>query len=366
MTGIYNVRNYVRFGLLATSQTTFGHIFRDAGYATCVVGKWQLGKDPASPQRAGFENHCLWQVQQGRVDSTGRDTRFSKPVLEKDGLAKTYGDKDYGPRVVSDYGLDFIEKCHQKGKPFLLYYPMILTHCPFSPTPDSPEWIEDDTTTMSYKGKAHYFEDMVAEMDQIVGKINHKLTELGIQNNTVVIFTGDNGTDKPVVSTLNGREVAGAKGQSTDAGTRVPLIVQWPDIVKANSVDTHLIDFSDFLPTMCEAINLTLSDTLDIDGQSFLPLLRGESGPHREWIYNWYSRNGDASKASVFARNQRFKLYESGEFYEIPKDYEEKYPLELEELDTDSKMVYQMLSDVLVHYKSKRLDKILPFEAEEE
>ena len=358
MTGIYNVRNYVRFGLLDNSQTTFGHLFRNAGYATCIIGKWQLGKDPAGPQHAGFDRHCLWQVREGRVDSTGRDTRFSKPVLETDGALKTYAETDYGPEIVSEYGMDFIEESHQEGKPFLLYYPMILTHCPFSPTPDSPEWIKDDSTIMTYKGKAHYFDDMVAEMDKIVGRINHKLEELGIQDNTLVIFTGDNGTDKPIVSLMNGREVAGAKGQSTDAGTRVPLIVKWPDVVEANSVNSNLIDFSDFLPTICEAANIEVSDTLDIDGRSFLPQLRGEKGDAREWIYSWYSRSGEVDEAKVFARNHRYKLYESGELYEIPKDYEELNPLDLETLDPDAKDAYRSLGEVLEQYGKRRLDKI--------
>ncbi|MFT7247317.1 MAG: arylsulfatase A [Arcticibacterium sp.] len=358
MTGIYNVRNYVRFGLLDKSQKTFGHLFKDAGYATCIVGKWQLGKEPTSPQIAGFDNHCLWQVTEGRLDARGRDTRFSEPVLETDGILKTFAKTDYGPEIVSDYGLTFIEKSHQEGKPFLLYYPMILTHCPFSPTPDSPEWQDDDTATMTYKGQAHYFGDMVSEVDKIVGKINQKLEELGIQDNTIIIFTGDNGTDKPIISMLNGRQVAGAKGESIDAGTRVPLIVQWPGVVKANSVDSNLIDFSDFLPTISEIANIELPDSLDIDGQSFVSRLKGDNSGSRKWIYNWYSRSGEVAKASVFARNQRYKLYESGEFYDVPKDYEELNPLEFDTLDSETKATYQMLSDVLVKYKDRRLDKI--------
>ena len=357
MTGIYNVRNYVRFGLLEESQTTFGHLFQEAGYATCVVGKWQLGKDPTSPLHAGFDQHCLWQVSLGRVDSTGRDTRFSKPILEVDGKVIRYGDADYGPDVVSQYGIDFIEKSHENGKPFLLYYPMILTHCPFSPAPGSPEWNKGDTTTMSYKGEAHFFEDMVAHTDQIVGEIVGKLEDLGIQNNTLVIFTGDNGTDVPVVSWINGEEIAGAKGKSTDAGTRVPLIIQWPDVIKPNSVSTDLIDFSDFLPTLGEAAHMDL-DSMDIDGRSFLPRLRGEKGTPREWIYSWYSRNGEEEKARVFARTHRYKLYTSGEFYEIPVDYEEQYPLEISTLDADTKEIYEQLLEVLKQYGTKRLDKV--------
>jgi len=357
MTGLYNVRNYVHFGLLEESQITFGHLFQEAGYATCVVGKWQLGKDPASPQHAGFDRHCLWQVGGGRIDSTGRDTRFSKPVLEVDGKLITYAETDYGPDIVSQYGIEFIEKCHEDGTPFLLYYPMILTHCPFSPAPGSPEWNRGDTSTMTYKGEPHYFEDMVAHMDHIVGEINLRLEELGIQNNTLVLFTGDNGTDVPVVSMLNGREVAGAKGKSTDAGTRVPLIVQWPDVIEANTVNSDLIDFSDFLPTLGEVASIPM-DSIEMDGRSFFPQLHGEKGNPREWIYSWYSRNGEVEKARVFARTHRYKLYDTGEFYEVPVDYGEQYPLEISTLDAETKAVYQQLSEVLEHYGNLRLDMV--------
>lgn len=357
MTGIYNVRNYMRFGLLDTTQTTFGHLFQKAGYATGIIGKWQLGKDPTSAQKAGFDNHCLWQLTEGRVDSTGRDTRFSAPVLDIDGNLRTFDKIEYGPKVVSDYGLDFIEKNHKNGKPFFLYYPMILTHCPFSPTPISPEWNKDSTAVMSYKGQADYFEDMVFQMDNIIGNINTKLRQLGIANNTLVIFTGDNGTDKPIISTMNGRQIAGAKGKSTDAGTRVPLIVKWPKKVTASSVNNDLIDFSDFLPTICEAANIELK-TFELDGQSFLPQLKGELGNPREWIYSWYSREGDLSQASVFARNHRFKLYDTGAFYEVPKDYEEERPLDISNLDPKTKEIHKKLNKVLQNFSKRRLDKI--------
>jgi arylsulfatase A len=357
MTGIYNVRNYVRFGLLDTSQTTFGHLFQNAGYETCVIGKWQLGKDRSSPQVAGFDTHCLWQVTEGRTDSTGRDTRFSNPVLEIDGELKTFDENEYGPDIVSDFGVDFIEKSHNEGQPFLLYYPMILTHCPFSPSPDSPEWMSDDSTVMTYKGQAHYFEDMVSRMDKIVGKINRKLEELGISENTLVIFTGDNGTDVPVVSNLNGRKVEGAKGKSKDSGTRVPLIVQWTGKIAPKSVTQDLVDFSDVLPTICQAANIKYNED-HIDGQSFLPQLFGEEGNSREWIYSWYSRSGEKDKARVFARNQRFKLYQTGEFYEVPVDYEEQNPLPIDSLDEKVKDVYQNLKKVIDHYGERRLEVI--------
>lgn len=358
MTGIYNVRNYVRFGLLEPTQTTFGHLFQQAGYKTCIVGKWQLGKDPMSPRQAGFDEHCLWQVTKGRIDSTGRDTRFSQPVLETNGILKQYKRTEFGPRITADYALDFIERNAQEEKPFLVYYPMILTHCPFSPTPDSPEWMLDDTTVMAYKGKPSYFEDMMAYTDKIVGEIHQKLVDLGIQENTLLIFTGDNGTDKPIVSQLSGRTVAGAKGQSTDAGTRVPLLAQWPGTISGAQVIPHLVDFSDFLPTICQAAGIAVPDSLAIDGHSFLPHMTGEEESPREWIYSWYSRAGKVSDARVFARNQQYKLYTSGEFYEVPMDYLEQNPLPESTLSTEQRDVRNMLQQVLDSYASRRLSDV--------
>jgi len=254
--------------------------------------------------------------------------------------------------------LNFIERSVDNKQPFFLYYPMILTHCPYSPTPDSPEWMKDDTTVMKYKGEAHYFENMMAYTDKIIGNINQKLTELGIAENTIVLFTGDNGTDLPVISMMNGLEVAGAKGQSTDAGTRVPLIVKWPAQIKPGSICNDLVDFSDVLPTLCEVAQIKIPDSLDLDGQSFLPQLNGATGEPREWVYNWYSRSGELEKARVFARNHQYKLYESGEFYEIPKDYLEENPLDVEGLPPEINEIHSMLGEVLQKYRKRRLESI--------
>jgi arylsulfatase A len=202
-----------------------------------------------------------------------------------------------------------------------------------------------------------YFGDMVGYMDYLIGKIVDKTKELGIQDNTMILFTGDNGTDVPVVSMMQGREIAGAKSKTTDAGTRVPLIVRWPGKIQANTTNTDLIDFSDFLPTLCEAAGIG-TDSMDLDGRSFLPQLLGKSADPREWIYCWFSRNGENEKARVFARNHRYKLYQTGEFYEIPSDYNEHFPLDTSSMDSEAMSVYEKLNGVLEHFGNKRLDKI--------
>lgn len=372
LTGIYNQRNYVKFGLVDTTQVTVTQLFRHAGYETGVVGKWQLGKNPNNPNQLGFDEYLLWQLTKGRVDSIGwdpaefpgkgyqqggRDTRYSQPVLDDNGNVKIYGSNDYGPEVINDYALNFIDRKSQHDKPFFLFYSMILTHCPFSPTPDSPEWMNDDTTVMTYKGQSHYFNDMVIYMDKMVGNIGAKLDELDISKNTLVIFVGDNGTDTPIVSRFQGRDVAGGKFLSTDAGTRVPLIVKWPGVIKPGTLNADLIDFTDFMPTMLDLAGIQVPDSLDIDGVSFKDQLTGNVGEPRDWIYSWFM-NPFKKQPVVFARNHQFKLYSTGEFYEIPMDYLEENPITYDSLNEQSKEVYNRLQKVLDMQSMRRLNAI--------
>lgn len=152
MTGRYNVRNYLNFGTLIRTETTFGHLFKTAGYRTGICGKWQLGREVDSPQHFGFDESCLWQHKR-------RPPRYANPGLEYNGIEKDFADGEYGPTLVNDFALDFITR--HREQPFFLYYPMILTHSPFQPTPDSADW---DPKTRSEKElqDVKYFADMTA------------------------------------------------------------------------------------------------------------------------------------------------------------------------------------------------------------
>ena len=352
MTGIYNVRNYVQFGILDRNQTSFAHLLKNAGYATCVAGKWQLGSQADSPGHFGFDESCLWQHTRGRTDGQEHDTRYPNPRLEINGEPVNYTNGEYAPDITSDFICDFIER--HKNKPFFAYYPMILTHCPFVPTPDSQSWDPTNKGSTSYKGDTAYFGGMVSYTDKIVGKLITKLDELGLTENTLIIFTGDNGTDVPVVSVMDGRKVAGQKGQMTDAGTRVPLILNWKDVIPEGQVCKDLVDFSDFLPTLCEIAGITPPRELNIDGRSFFPQLMGQTGHPRDWIYIWYSRAGNDNDAKVFARNQRYKLYRTGKLYDIENDVLEKAPLQDGDLNEEVRRIKALLQKALNQYKDAR------------
>ncbi|HUW18857.1 MAG TPA: sulfatase-like hydrolase/transferase [Sedimentisphaerales bacterium] len=317
MTGRYNSRNYTTFGNFDFNEKTFAHVLKSVGYATCIAGKWQLmGRGAAGPYDAGFDEYCLWHME----DAFGpKECRYRSPKIIKNGRLVEGLEGKYGPDAFCDYILDYIER-HKSG-PFLVYYPMTLVHGAFVPTPDSPDWAQP-----VHKSDTKYFADMVAYMDKIVGRILRKLDELGLRENTLILFTGDNGTAKKITSKMPGRTIKGGKSLTIDTGTHVPLIANWKGATPAGRVCDDLVDFSDFLPTLAEAGGAALPENVIIDGRSFLPQLRGEKGNPREWLFCHYApQSGQSFKR--FVRDKRWKLYQTGELFDVQADPLEESPI---------------------------------------
>jgi arylsulfatase A len=345
MTGQYNIRNYVRFGYLDPDVTTFAQLLRKAGYATGITGKWQLAHGFEGPGKFGFDDYCLWQL-------TRRPPRYANPGLEINGKMVDYSNGEYGPDRVNAHALDFISR--KKDQPFLLYYPMMLTHAPFQPTPDSPDWDPKAKGEMVNQDKKH-FGEMVAYMDKLIGKLVAKLDELGLRDNTLILFVGDNGTGAGITSQMGQRTIAGGKGQMTSAGMHVPLIASWPGVIPAGKVSRDLVDSTDFLPTLCQAGGSAIPAELKIDGRSFLPQLRAEKGSPREWMYCWYAPNqGKIDVPREFAATQRYKLYRNGNFFDYERDPKETKALDLESLDAEAAAVRKKLQEVLDQYRDAR------------
>ncbi len=349
MTGKYNVRNYLNFGTLKRDQISFANILKVAGYKTAIAGKWQLGKEKDSPQHFGFDTACLWQHTLGNTDPEGHDSRYSNPILEYNGEVKKYANGAYAPDLLTDFLCNFIDQ--NKDKPFLAYYPMLLTHCPFVPTPDSKDWNPADKGSLTYEGKTKYFPDMVAYMDKMVGKIVDKIEALGLTENTIIIFTGDNGTETSITSMLNGKSYKGGKGSTKDNGTHTPLIIRWDKAIKAGRVSKNLVDCSDFLPTICDVANAKIPDNLKLDGVSILPYLLGEKETTREWIYCWYTKSGKLDAVKELVRNSTYKLYKTGEFYNVQSDLQEKNPIAFDSLKPHEKTIYKEFKDVFDKYR---------------
>ena len=345
MTGRYNVRNYINFGNMDPQAVTFGNLLKQAGYATCIAGKWQLGRDIELPKKFGFDEYCLWQ-------HTRRPPRYANPGLEINGVEKNYADGEYGPDLVNDYALDFITR--KKDGPFFLYYPMMLTHAPYQPTPDSRDW-DPKAQGEQVNTDSKHFADMVAYMDKLIGILVARLESLGIRDNTLILFVGDNGTGRGTRSMMGERLVIGGKGTTTDAGMHVPLIASWTGMVKAGRICSDLVDSTDFLPTLLQASGVAPPSGLSLDGRTFLPQVLGAEGQQRDWIYSWYSPRQSADMTvREFAFNHRYKLYRSGEFFDLSEDLGEKQPLTVASLDGEAAAAAKLLGRAMGRFADVR------------
>jgi arylsulfatase A-like enzyme len=296
-----------------------------------------MGGQGVYPDEAGFDEYCLWQVEE--VGPRYADPYMCVHQREPEALPGRYG-----PEVATDYLLEFMER--QEGRPFFAYYPMILPHDPFMPTPDSPEWTDGDRQARDPR----FFGDMVTYMDKLVGRITGKLDELGIREDTLVLFLGDNGTSRAITSGTTGGDVAGHKGYPDDGGTRVPLVAHWPGTIPPGLVSDDLVDTTDFLPTLAEVTGAALPGDVTLDGRSFMPQLRGEDGDPREWVFCHYDPEWGNFDRSRFARDQRWKLYDDGRLYDLGADVLEELPLDADAEGPEARAARARLQPVLDRY----------------
>ncbi|MBM3745019.1 MAG: hypothetical protein FJW34_04400 [Acidobacteria bacterium] len=288
-TGWYNFigRVTTRLDRLSADEITFADMLKARGYRTGLAGKWQLGlvsQHPSMIHDSGFDEYFSWAWKEGGLprdadfDGSPRN-RYWHPALIENGKHVPARREDYGPGMLSDWLIRFMRR--RREQPFLAYYPMVLTHEPWDPTPDS--------------GGQGGFRPNLEYLDQIVGKLRRALDELGLAENTIVIFTGDNGTGRS------------GKGTVTELGVRVPLLVAGPG-VRTGHVSRELIDFSDVMPTLAELAGAELPK-VPIDGRSFAWALQGRAGTPREWIFSYlaYER---------MLRDRRWLLEGDGRFYD--------------------------------------------------
>ena len=355
MTGKYNFRNYLGFGLIRPDEVTFGHLLTDAGYNTCISGKWQLysynppdqhPEERSSGQKiedAGFDEFCVWHPHH----TEEKGSRYKNPVIYENGEFRTDTKDKYGEDIFCDFIIDFLERKKDDEKPFFVYWPMAATHKPHEPTPDSPEWDSFDPPSNrsigaktwadledgSWEDDPKFYRDMVEYHDKVIGRLLNYLENQGLQEDTLVIYLGDNGSPADVCSMMHQHnEICGGKGKTSDRGTHVPLICLMPGTIPSNTVQTDLIEATDFLPTIFEAAGLNFPEGYIIDGRSFYPQLKGEKGNPRDWMFFHFEpmnrRHGLNELRQIrFIRDHRWKLYETGELYDLEADWDEDIPI---------------------------------------
>ena len=257
---------------LPQNMTGF-RLLQQMGYATAAAGKWQLNDfriDPEAMARHGFDEWFMWTGQEKGTKGSGE--RYYNPYIHTRKGSRTHSGK-FGPDLYCDFLIDFIRR--HKGGPFCIYYPEALVHIPFTATPDEPQ----------AKGSLDQHKAMVRYLDKLVGRIVAAVDEEGLRNNTIIIFTTDNGTDRSLSGHRNGRLVEGAKDRKNEAGTCFPFIVNAPGLVPAGVETNALADITDLLPTFVEFAGGRVPSDLVVDGVSLAEVARGRAVvTKREWI----------------------------------------------------------------------------------
>ena len=332
---------------------TFGQVFQSAGYATAIAGKWHLGdfqRYPDQPEAHGFDEYSMWvQYWDGE-----RRSRYYGPHIWEDGTYTVHHRDVFGPDHFSDFLIDFIGR--NRDRPFLAYLPMNLVHGPLVQPPDLAELatsrFPDDLEPDERK-----FGHMITYMDGIVGKILDALGEMDLDQNTLVVFTGDNGTSPSLESRLGSLRVRGGKRTMNEAGTRVPLIARWPGVIEPGVSDAFF-SLVDLMPTLCSLAGIPLQH--EVDGLDLSHVLRGGTGPERKFFPMAFE--GDL----YFVRDERFRLHEDGRLYDVSvASHESRYGMDPIDDDSEFAEVREALQSRLESFmRIRKTDdsyEIVPF-----
>src|SRR5262245_43321920 len=273
---------------LPLEEITLGELFHDAGYATASIGKWHLGGTGFGPREQGFELNIAG-------DSGGSPPGFFAPWIKANAKGKASGRQlvglenapagSYLTDLLNDAAIKFIEE--HKAKPFFLYLPHYTVHIPLQA---KPALVAKYPAAGEFRGQQNnpIYAAMIESLDEGIGKILAKLDELKLAENTIVVFTSDNGglataegANTPATSNAPLRE---GKGHLYEGGIRSPLIVRWPAAIKAG-VNDATAQSIDLLPTLADLCGLRFTHT--VDGVSLAAALKDGAVPDREALY-WH------------------------------------------------------------------------------
>ena len=332
----------------ADETKTFAHAVRNAGYATAIAGKWQIctmKDDLDHPARLGFDEWSVFGWHEG--------PRYHEPMIYQNGKLRDDTQGKYGPDLYVEFLLDFMKR--KQKQPVMAFYSMALCH----------DVTDDIGKVVPYGSRGRYdnFKEMAEMMDAKVGQLLQGIDDLGLRDNTLILFTTDNGTAgksklsavddsakkfvyENVVSRLNGKDIPGGKGQLSDWGTRVPMIAAWRGVIEPGQTWEDLVDLSDILPTFVAIAGGQLPDGVQLDGTSFADRLLGKGKGHRKWAYA-------EGKGKFFAKTRDWKLYSDGRIFHTEVDPFEKRPIAPDAVPKHARADLKVLRDAMTHLKSR-------------
>ncbi|HYE21077.1 MAG TPA: sulfatase [Tepidisphaeraceae bacterium] len=311
LTGCYNLRVGIAGALgpqskigLNPAETNLATLFKSKGYSTGIFGKWHLGSAPnLRPERLGFDEFCgvLTSHDMWPKHPVNPKAYPDLPLYAHGKIVATNPDPDTLTRFYHNHAITFIEK--NKDRPFFLYLPHSLPHVPLGAGPD-------------FKGKSAHglYGDVMTEIDWSVGQVMATLKKHGLDENTLVMFSSDNG---PWMTYGDHAGSAGplreAKGTSFDGGVRVPAIFRWPGRIAAGKVCAEPAMTIDVLPTLAHLLGAELPKDRKIDGANMWSTLAAgqrpaDAPPLHEALFIYWGERLDA------VRSGKWKLH-------FPHDY---------------------------------------------
>jgi arylsulfatase A len=340
---------------LPEASTTTAELLKGAGYTTVHIGKWHLGglhvdengkrlTNQPGPHQHGFDFYQTQIEQQPHRGEMGSNqTLFRKggTVLMRNDQKISPDDPYYSKHFTDangDYAVEMIEKLAKDENPFFLNLWWLVPHKPYEPAPE-PHW--KDTEADGITDDQHRFRSMMQHMDAKVGAIMDKLDELGIADNTLVLFTSDNGAAfEGFIGNLKG-----GKTDLHDGGIRVPMLVRWPDAIPAGQRSNAFGHTNDLLPTFCDVAGIKLPGTLSLDGLSLLSHMEGGAAPSEKergtvfWQLDLYkSIQRHYPKPEPFAT----EVVKRGKWKLLAKD---GTPVELFDIEADQNELNNVMND---------------------
>lgn len=327
LTGRYSTRTGVWHTVMGRSlmyrdEVTLADLFNRAGYRTAMFGKWHLGDNfPLRPQDRGFQE-TLWHGGGGigqTPDHWGND--YYDDTYWHNGRAEAF--KGYCTDVFFEQAMRFITA--NRSQPFFAYVATNVPHSPFT----VPEKYRKPYTDRGVPKPMDSFYGMIENMDENVGRLLARVRELGLAENTIVIWTTDNGTAAGVTAAAAAGEWAGfnagmrgKKGTEYDGGHRVPLFIRWPAGGLGGGREVaRLTAHIDVLPTLAEFCGLALPAGRSLDGLSLAPLLRGAKAWPERTLFAHVQRQEIPPKWERSAvMTDRWRLNNGAELYDMQRD----------------------------------------------
>ena len=344
-TGHCRIRGNAMGSILTDADVTIAQLLKKAGYATGCVGKWGVGAPPPlnDPKLRGFDYFygyiSMWHAHNFYpefVICNGKKVALRNEVPENekwtDGRGVATRRIDYVPELVTKEALRFVEK--NKDRPFFLYFAMNVPHANNEAGKkgmEVPDWGE--FALKDWPDPEKGFASMIRNIDADVGKVLKKLEDLGLEDNTLVIFTSDNGPHQEGGHMADHFDsngpLRGIKRDVYDGGVRVPMIARWPGKVPAGKTSDHISAFWDMLPTFCELAGTEVPGKTD--GISIVPTLLGqpEKQKQHDYLYwEFYEKGGRIAVRLGEYKGVRMNVTKNPnapiELYKVPDDLGEQ------------------------------------------